>query len=230
MERICKHCGCLIALLGLSWSHVKTGNRACDPPLFAEPVDVIEASPSHDSSYVAGLHDGRKAARTQDKRSRNWSPGPITIKAREILTEAFHTRLADVKRVESLCESPIEQLFALAVIIQADAQFNENDQAWIDREGITMEAQKLIRDYRADFVFCNRLVVEIDGHDFHDRDQSQASRDRKRDRDLLRAGMVVIRFTGSDVYSAPLDCATETRGFVIKMRGQNNGYISTSRG
>jgi hypothetical protein len=52
-----------------------------------------------------------------------------------------------------------------------------------------------------------RLVVEVDGHDFHDRTKRQASFDRKRDRELTLDGYTVIRFTGSDVYNDPHDCA-----------------------
>jgi hypothetical protein len=43
------------------------------------------------------------------------------------------------------------------------------------------------------------VVVECDGHDFHERTVEQASRDRKRDRELQRLDIPVFRFTGTDV-------------------------------
>lgn len=54
-----------------------------------------------------------------------------------------------------------------------------------------------------------KLVVEVDGHDFHDRTKEQASHDRHRDRALVREGLTVIRFTGSDVYNDAGACVEE---------------------
>lgn len=54
-----------------------------------------------------------------------------------------------------------------------------------------------------------RLVVEVDGHEFHEKTKVQASRDKERDRQLLLAGCPVIRFSGSDVFNDPEGCAEE---------------------
>ncbi len=54
-----------------------------------------------------------------------------------------------------------------------------------------------------------RLVVEVDGHEFHEKTKVQASRDKDRDRQLLLAGCPVIRFSGSDVFNDPEGCAEE---------------------
>jgi hypothetical protein len=102
-----------------------------------------------------------------------------------------------------------------------------------DWDGIFMlycEPQKVIKlclfdnTYRADLYFyisryrrskqerypeLAHLVVEVDGHDFHDRTKRQASYDRKRDRELTLNGYPVIRFTGSDVYNDPSWCAEQ---------------------
>lgn len=53
------------------------------------------------------------------------------------------------------------------------------------------------------------LIVECDGHDFHDRSKEQASRDRERDRELKKLGFDVFRYTGSDIWKSPFGCATE---------------------
>lgn len=45
--------------------------------------------------------------------------------------------------------------------------------------------------------------IELDGHDWHERTREQASRDRARDRRVLRAGGNVLRYTGSDVFGDP---------------------------
>lgn len=55
----------------------------------------------------------------------------------------------------------------------------------------------------------HKLIVECDGHDFHDRTKAQASRDRARDRGLQAAGFQVFRYTGSDIWRDVMACATE---------------------
>jgi len=78
--------------------------------------------------------------------------------------------------------------------------------------------QAKIGAYRADFLLwfsykeiTAGIVVECDGHAFHERTKEQASRDKKRDREILGAGYPVIRFTGSDIYKSPTECAEQVR-------------------
>lgn len=78
-------------------------------------------------------------------------------------------------------------------------------------------AQHRIESYRADFLVTAEnpergrvsVVVEVDGHDFHERTKKQASHDKARDRAMQRLGHLVFRFTGSDVNSDPIACADE---------------------
>lgn len=53
------------------------------------------------------------------------------------------------------------------------------------------------------------LVVECDGHDFHERTKEQAAKDRRRDRELGLQGYKVFRFTGSEIWRDPIKCATD---------------------
>jgi hypothetical protein len=53
------------------------------------------------------------------------------------------------------------------------------------------------------------LIVECDGHDFHERTKEQASRDKERDRVLQSCGYRVFRFTGSDIHRDSIKCAKE---------------------
>lgn len=57
--------------------------------------------------------------------------------------------------------------------------------------------------------FSSRVLVECDGHDFHERTKAQAKRDRKRDRALQQNGEKVFRFTGSEIWEDPIGCAWE---------------------
>jgi hypothetical protein len=71
--------------------------------------------------------------------------------------------------------------------------------------------------YRVDFLLAVQnntglksfVAVECDVHDYHERTKEQAARDRSRDRTMQVAGIAVLRFTGSELYSDPMGCATE---------------------
>jgi hypothetical protein len=124
------------------------------------------------------------------------------------------------------CGSPIERtmLYALflvgyqncdSVSVRAHGtRFGGSLAGW----GIDIEPQARIEGHRVDFLLrCwheNReaaahpntpetgttLIVECDGHEWHERTKQQASRDRRRDRALQAAGYRVFRYTGSDIW------------------------------
>jgi very-short-patch-repair endonuclease len=81
------------------------------------------------------------------------------------------------------------------------------------------QSQFQVENYRVDFVFCmeeeegkpkgSTLVVECDGHDFHERTKAQAASDRARDRTLQELGFTIYRFTGSEIYRDPMKCAEQ---------------------
>ncbi len=85
-----------------------------------------------------------------------------------------------------------------------------------------------ISQYVADFAFfCTqddlwtgpgtvflRGVVELDGHDFHEKTKEQASKDKARDRAMQKEGWAVLRFTGSDVFADPERCLAEICQFI----------------
>lgn len=52
-----------------------------------------------------------------------------------------------------------------------------------------------------------KMVLECDGHDYHDRTKEQARKDRGRDRTLQSLGYLVYRYTGSDIWSDVFRCA-----------------------
>lgn len=93
-----------------------------------------------------------------------------------------------------------------------------------------VEKQVLISGWRVDFVVhyparqrvydenddpnLDRLIVECDGHDFHERTKQQAARDRSRDRVAQHDGLPIFRFTGSEIWNDPLGCADEVLAFM----------------
>lgn len=119
------------------------------------------------------------------------------------------------------CESPIE--VALAEALTDIAGFDLNDGSFGEQEigrwpgwFLALLAQQQIGPYRCDFVIASTVltkplavVIEADGHQFHERTKRQARRDRERDRFFAAHEMTVLRFTGSEIHESPGACAEE---------------------
>lgn len=132
------------------------------------------------------------------------------------------------------CESPIEELLFLSLLLaasgiaEADTILDGRDPSEDDGyDGFSIQPQATVGKYRIDFKVSygtaqllrsgndetadewawhvGSVLVECDGHDFHERTKEQASHDRRKDRALQDAGFKVFRYTGSDVWK---DCMT----------------------
>lgn len=86
-----------------------------------------------------------------------------------------------------------------------------------------IDMQAPLGPYRADFLIemhdpgldvCVSVVVEADGHDFHERTKKQAAHDRKRDREIQQMGLKVFRFTGSEIFRDSASCAKFIHGAI----------------
>lgn len=92
-------------------------------------------------------------------------------------------------------ESPIERSFREACSLA----------------GIHFDTEEQIGRYRVDFIdHGRRLIIELDGHDFH-KTKEQRTYDASRDRQLHRDGFVVLRFTGSEIYTSLNRCVDEVK-------------------
>lgn len=124
------------------------------------------------------------------------------------------------------CHSPIEDMFfiALHAICAAwDVQINPGPQ--FTREGLMkpgngliVQTQANVGKYRVDFLLtqigltdelCPPVVIELDGHAFHDKDKHQRAYEKARDRFLVKEGLRVLHFTGSEVVVDPFKVAYE---------------------
>lgn len=80
-----------------------------------------------------------------------------------------------------------------------------------------LSPQVEVGKYRVDFVLGwsgkpllkDCVVIECDGHDWHERTKEQAARDKARDRYLSRQAGRVIHFTGSEIYRNVETCWIE---------------------
>lgn len=97
-------------------------------------------------------------------------------------------------------ESPIEAQFREAAVGQIAG----------------LEPQQWIGGYRVDFlVRAKRLVIELDGHEFH-KTKEQRTHDAARQRKLQGLGYTVIRFTGTEVFKDAGSCVQQTLTLLAK--------------
>ena len=145
--------------------------------------------------------------------------------------EASFSQFRFSELVDQSSDSPIEDLFWLACHVQcASASVQVNHHIWVGPnqykrgEGIHITPQFCIGKYRADFLieqeqlspegFSTPIIVELDGHAFHDKDKHQRSYEKARDREFQRSGYKVLHFTGSDVVIDPYKVAFEALSFL----------------
>jgi very-short-patch-repair endonuclease len=116
------------------------------------------------------------------------------------------------ERLLGQTDSPIESFFLEAICSMAYEHGFTIAKRTAAREGVisVLPQAHVAEHYRADFLVSYhffgsdyRVVVECDGHDFHERTKEQAKRDKRRDRDLQKLGYEVFRFTGSELRGNP---------------------------
>lgn len=53
------------------------------------------------------------------------------------------------------------------------------------------------------------IVVELDGHDFHERTKEQVKERNERDRLVQQQGGRIVHYSGSEIYRGALDCVAD---------------------
>jgi very-short-patch-repair endonuclease len=79
-----------------------------------------------------------------------------------------------------------------------------------------IKIQHPIGKYRADFMLIHegrKLVIECDGHQFHEKSAWQAAHDKKRDRFMQSKGFHVFRFTGTEINRNIKNCLSEVKKY-----------------
>ena len=100
--------------------------------------------------------------------------------------------------------TPIEQIVFFAL-----SRFSK-DKKW------EIFPQYRIGRYRVDFLVkigdLSKIIIECDGHNFHEKTKEQAQNDKRRDRELQSLGFKVFRFTGSEIWNSIGDCVLISLG------------------
>jgi len=149
-----------------------------------------------------------------------------------------YKELDDLSELINICESHIEVALGLAlkmlncVCVATEVIFNVyGDNLSLPEQiaptRVVINPQAKILSYRVDFLatssvldfqtraFIKRsVIIECDGHDFHEKTKEQAKRDKKKDRELQAKGYRVFRFTGSEIWNNVFQCAEEVFNFL----------------
>ena len=126
------------------------------------------------------------------------------------------------------CRSPIEQIFSLAFEIMLFVKhydlfgyviFNSQQDIYVGSKHYVVDFafdtdDICIEDAKDKFnVF--KIVIECDGHDFHEKSKEQVKKNNQRDLDLKMAGYDVLHFSGSQLYNEPFQCADKAIDYII---------------
>ena len=123
------------------------------------------------------------------------------------------------------CESPIEQLLAIeleSLKLENMILYNPYiDVVIIDKqyEIINKKGKKYIADFHIPVYYKNQgyiyFIIECDGHNFHQKTKKQVEYDNERQRDLQELGYEIIRFSGTEIYNKPANCASKIKDIIL---------------
>lgn len=123
-------------------------------------------------------------------------------------------------RIESFIESPIERIAFYEIF---DWVFS-----YMMDDIIELDVQRRFGRYRTDiYVCCSynnsklEIVVECDGHEFHEKTKEQASRDKRRDRYFTKLGIVTLRYSGSEIVNNPSVITADIQEILAKRFPRN---------
>ena len=129
-----------------------------------------------------------------------------------LLNDAFNT---------NGCKSPIEQILYMAMKLTCGCHYFDFEP---QKEIIADSGKK----YYADFAIYSTdessyydivLLVECDGHEYHEKTKAQVRRDNEREYDLRMSGYDILHFSGSQIYADPFKCANEIIAYCEKKVG-----------
>lgn len=166
-------------------------------------------------------------------RKKAWELFTNLVRGRKV--QLLDDMLDDFGRGQDRCESQIEELMLAGLMFlkhgwQDPVRLTAMSSAVPSESFTKLYAQHKISSYRVDFMVEAvtgwpgfepvRVIVECDGHDFHEKTKEQAARDKSRDRELTMMGYIVMRFTGSEIFKDTITCVEQVET-VINQRIQS---------
>jgi len=200
-----------------SWERLRRCSEVPDPEYFGAPPEAMEAFNAGMAAWIHGdAHGFWEEPSAKDGHS-DTNQFVTTLGERlAMLSSAYNGNPT---------QSPIEaRLFGGLLWLSKDwagfPDYNEFDdpatyQNEHGTEGLNfwITTQAKFDNYKADICLWftmgkakGGIVVECDGHAFHEKTKEQAARDKKRDRVILQAGFPVMRFSGSEIFNDTPGC------------------------
>jgi hypothetical protein len=128
-------------------------------------------------------------------------------------------------------DSPIEQILFFSLIIVGNNEYNFGIQVRLQKEieynGHTYKGDICVENitFNENNSVCkltHSIIIECDGYNYHS-SKEQMQYDYNRENNLKLAGYDIIRFTGSQIYNSPLQCAKTVYDY-IKNKISNGEY------
>lgn len=155
-------------------------------------------------------------------------PANFVAQASDFYNDKFEILVEEMGRK---CGSPIEAMFGVAFVILVDTMavnmiVQDGDGEEVDPSDFefSLVRQKPIGKFTSDFLIGwtykderPKIVIECDGHQFHEKTKEQAAHDKSRDRWMQSQGYLVFRFTGSEIYKNAFGCAFEVYEALLAM-------------
>lgn len=122
----------------------------------------------------------------------------------------------------------IEKIFYDAYMDIVDKVYDENSEFYRFINDICLDPiyDESIGIYKPDFIL-NKFLIEIDGHEYH-KTKEQREKDYIRERYFQKIGYQIIRFTGTEVYLRPYECAIDAMEITARFNDEldsNNQVI-----
>lgn len=119
-----------------------------------------------------------------------------------------------MKRLEEEYSSPIERITFMSLVLLSNQCFDDFE--------LEIVPQYEIGKYKVDFLVCHYktdtyIVIECDGHNFHEKTKKQAAHDKTRDRFITKQGYTILRYTGSQICENPQEISDDVHS-IIKER------------
>lgn len=131
-------------------------------------------------------------------------------------------RIATGEEIAAALPSPIESAYLLALLAVLDelglphgVSAPPGLRIYATKpNSIRIFCQETIGAYTVDFLILagrRQVIIECDGHAFHEKTKEQAANDAARTRELHEGGRyIVLRFTGSEIHHDARKCAAQT--------------------
>jgi len=128
-------------------------------------------------------------------------------------------------------KSPIEQLLYINLNFLAykeGIEYNDVEYLWNGTPvvyGLQIMSQIKIGKYIVDFLIGyknrydkpqNQVIVECDGHIWHERTKEERKKEKERDRFLTSEGYKILHFTGSEIFNNPYKVSEEIHKFLME--------------